>query len=131
MQDALAILAFGQPVTLLSARGAALYAGSAWWRGLMESACRRHPEVSVIDVLDCADAAGLALGALRIGQRHIVLQPSAPGWAAVVAVATSLGAEVRSTRPPALDMARPDASRLLPGWLRGELSAGDSRRTLG
>ena len=80
LADARTVLAVGAPVTLLSAAGAALYAGCGWWRALIARARAEHPDIPIDDILDCADAPGLALGALRIGQRRIVLDPAAPGW---------------------------------------------------
>ena len=80
LADARTVLAVGAPVTLLSGAGAALYAGCGWWRALIARARTEHPDIPIDDILDCADAPGLALGALRIGQRRIVLDPAAPGW---------------------------------------------------
>ena len=88
-------------VTLLSAQGAALYAGCGWWRALVEAARARHPNVPCIDILDCADGTGQALAALRIGVSRLVLWPEAPGRAAVVAIANSLGGFVLASAPPA------------------------------
>jgi hypothetical protein len=124
LDDARTVLAAGQPVTLLSARGAALFAGCAWWRALIEQARREFPAVPFSDILDCADASGLALSAIRLGQRRIALDPQGPGWNAVAAIAASHGGEVLTHRPPALDMSEPGAVRRLPGWL------GDSRRVV-
>lgn len=87
-------------VTLLSAPGAALYAGCGWWRALVEAARARHPNVPCMDILDCADATGHALAALRIGVARLVLRPEAPGRAAVVAIAESLGGFVLPEPPP-------------------------------
>ncbi len=85
LDDAVAALAearsAGHAVTLLSAPGAALYAGCGWWRALVEAARSRHPDVSCTDILDCADATGHALAALRIGVTRLVLWPDAPGRA--------------------------------------------------
>lgn len=104
-------------MTLLSSAGAALFAGSGWWRALIDRARSEFPVVQFSDILDCADASGLALGALRIGQRSIVLHAAAPGWSSVAAIAASLGGEVLTFRPVALDMSEPGAVRQLPGWL--------------
>jgi hypothetical protein len=102
--DAVAALAKaaaeGTPVTLLSAPGAALYAGCGWWRALIESARAEFPNVACIDVLDCADATGHALAALRIGVSRLVLWPEAPGRDAVVSIAESLGGFVLAAAPP-------------------------------
>jgi hypothetical protein len=120
------VLAFRQPVTLLSPRGAALFAGTLWWRALLKRLREGQPEIPLHDILDCADASGLALGALRIGQRSIVLDPTAPGWAAVTAVAASLGGEVLAVPPLALDMSNPADVRRLQDWLQVRPAPRDS-----
>jgi hypothetical protein len=124
------VLAAGRAVTLLSAPGAALYAGCGWWRALVERARSEHPGIAVDDILDCADASGLALGALRSGQRLIVLDPIAPGWRSVASIAASLGGAVLGVRPPALDMANRGAARGLHDWLHTR-SDGDSGGAVG
>jgi hypothetical protein len=126
LADARAVLAVGRAVTLLSAPGAALFAGCGWWRAVIERARSEHAGVPIDDILDCADASGLALGALRVGQRRIVLGPTAPGWHAVAAIAASLGGEVLTLRPPALDMAERNAVRRLHDWLHVRTTPGDS-----
>lgn len=110
-------LAPGRPVTLLSAPGAALYAGCLWWRALIEEATAGRPDPSVIDVLDCADASGRALAAIRAGQRGLCLCPTAPGFATIGAIAAERGLLLLAAPPAALDLARPDAPRRLLAWL--------------
>lgn len=121
--DAAAALAPGRAVTLLSAPGAALFAGAGWWRALVEQALEDRAEASrsvpVHDILDCADDASQALAALRLGQRWLVLQPDAPGFAAAAAIATARGGGVLAAAPPALDLAQPSARERLDGWLAG------------
>jgi hypothetical protein len=124
-------LAAGRPVTLLSARGAGLFAGCGWWRAVIERARAEFAAVPFADILDCADAPGLALGALRIGQRLIVLDPDAPGRDAVAAIAASLGGALLSSRPPALDMANRAAARRLHDWMRMRTAPGDSGDAVG
>ncbi len=119
LADARIALGIGAPVMLLSAPGAALYAGCGWWRALITHARAEFADAIMIDALDCADASGLALAALRIGQHVVVLVPDAPGWAAVAAIAGACGGLVLADRPPALDLAGRGAIRRLPGWLRG------------
>ena len=131
LADARAVLAAGRPVTLLSAPGAALFAGCGWWRAVIERARSDFPDVPARDVLDCAEASGYALGALRAGQRCIVLSPRAPGFRSVVAIAASIGGEVLTLRPPALDMAERTAARRLHVWLQVRTTPGDSRGALG
>jgi hypothetical protein len=131
LAHARAALAMGRPVTLLSSPGAALFAGCGWWRAVVGRARSEHPGIPMEDVLDCADAPGLALGALRIGQHLLVLDPISPGWQSVAVVAASLGGEVLTSRPPALDMADRDAARRLADWLQARTAQGDSGGVVG
>jgi len=130
LADARRVLAFGQPVTLLSAHGAALFAGSGWWRALLRRIREEHRDIAITDILDCADASGLALGALRIGQLAIVLDAAAPGWSSVASIAASLGGEVLIVRPPALDMSNPAEAWRLKDWLQAHAAPGDSGHTV-
>ena len=104
---------------MLSARGAALYAGCLWWRELIAAARAAHPATPAYDVLDCADAPGTAMAALRAGQRLLVLDAACPGFASVRGAAATLGTRVLPHAPPALDLAEPGARRRLAGWLVG------------
>jgi hypothetical protein len=97
--DARAALAAEQPVTLLSAPGAALSAGCLWWRELVARARAAHPATPAIDVLDCADGAGQAMAALRVGVVRLVLWPGAPGWHSVAAIAAARGGFVLPEAP--------------------------------
>jgi hypothetical protein len=123
LAQARAALAPGLPVTLLSAPGAALYAGCGWWRALVRAASEERPGADPADILDCADAPGRALEALRIGQRALVLLPGAPGRDEVAATAAAHGAALLDARPPALDLGDPRAARDLARWLRGRDAA--------
>jgi hypothetical protein len=116
--DAHAALAPGLPVTLLSAPGAALAGGCLWWREMIAAARAAHPESEATDILDCADASGLAMGALRSGVCRLVLWPDAPGWAGVAAIAERQGGFVLPHAPAALDLAQRNAIRRLHAWLR-------------
>ena len=101
----------GVAVTLISAPAAASYAGCGWWRALMLAAGSEH------DLLDCGEAAGYAMAALRVGQRGLVLHANTPALAAVIGAAATMGATVLTLRPDALDLAEPGAARHLPAWL--------------
>jgi hypothetical protein len=118
LADARAAVAPGRPVTLLSAPGAGLYAGCLWWRSLVEQVRRE----GVTDILDCADASGLALAALRAGVTRLVLWPRAPGWAEIAEIAETLGGCVLPEAPPAPDLAQHGAERRLAAWLSGAVS---------
>jgi len=123
LDDVRTALRPGRPVILLSAPGAALYAGCLWWRALIARGRAEFPDSAAgdvpADVLDCAGAPGHAMAALRVGQLGLVLDPACPAFAAVTAAAATLGATVLPGRPPALDLATPGAARLLAGWLAG------------
>jgi hypothetical protein len=124
VEDAVAALAPGLPVTLLSAPGAALYGGCLWWREMVAAARARHKHTTThehtnaIDILDCADASGQAMGALRSGVCRLVLWPDAPGWDAVASIAQLQGGFVLPQAPIALDLGQRNATRRLHDWLR-------------
>lgn len=118
LADGQAALAAGLPVTLVSAPAAAVFAGAAWWLALAAELRRTHPAFGFPDVLDCADAPGLAAQALRLGQRRIAFSSPFPGLVArIAALGADCGAEVLPCLPPALDLARPGARHRLPIWL--------------
>ena len=112
LADAVAALGEALPVTLLSAPGAASFVGAGWWRALIARARAAHPHTQCQDVLDCADAPGHAMAAIRLGQAILVLDPACPAFPRVATLATVL-----PTRPPALDLAERGAARHLRAWL--------------
>lgn len=130
-EQARTALAPGLPVLLLSALGAAAYAGAGWWRSMIDQALAAHggpgaPRPSnAPDALDCSDLAGRALEALSVGCRIIVLHPC-PAYPAIVERAGLVSARVLSARPPALDLAEPGAERRVTAWL-ARSSAGGGR----
>ena len=115
LPDLLLALAPGLPVTLLSGPGAAIYAGCGWWRALMRLGAGDNP-----DILDCADAPGRAMEALRVGCRLLVLHPAVPAWTLVESRAATVGATLLAERPAALDLADRRAARRLTAWLQGD-----------
>jgi hypothetical protein len=112
-------LAPGRPLVLISAQSAAGYAGCLWWRALADLAAAEAPGLVVADVLDCGDAPGWAMAALRVGCRALVLAPECPAWARVVAAADGVGAIVLPQRPAVLDMGQSGAGKNLSAWLGG------------
>ncbi|WP_207191724.1 hypothetical protein [Paracraurococcus ruber] len=109
---------------LLSAPGAGGSLGAPWFLALVAAAAASHPDVIHRAVLDCADAPGPALLALRSGVAEVVLDPGCPAFGQVAAVAAALGARLRPARPPALDLGaldlrRPAARARLAAWLAG------------
>lgn len=109
-------------VLLLSAPGAGGFAGPAWFLGVVRAAAAAHPGVAPYAALDCADAPGTALAALRAGVRMVLLDGACPGFAAVSAAAAEVGAQVLPGRPASLDIGgldlrrRDDLARLA-AWL--------------
>lgn len=124
LAQANAALAEALPVTLLSAPGAASFAGPGWWRALIVRARAAHPHTPCQDVLDCADAPGHAMAAIRLGQAILVLDPACPAFARIASLATVL-----PVRPPALDLAERGAARRLRAWLTRQ-QEDDSRAAL-
>lgn len=132
--DVAAALAAAGPrgVLLLSAPGAAGSLGAAWFLAMIEAGIGQAapgreapgPDVSWLAVLDCGDAPGHALAALRAGVRRLILDPGCPAFATMAGAAAEAGATVWPARPPALDLGtldlrRPRARRLLAAWLTG------------
>lgn len=122
LPHALQALAPDRPVTLLSAPGAASYAGCAWWRAVVEAALAARPGAVASDVLDCADAPGRALEALSAGCRLIVLHPG-PAWADIASRAKTCGARLLVAAPAALDLGWRGEERRLAAWLGTEAAA--------
>lgn len=112
-----AAAAAGCGVTLLSAPGAAGYAGFGWWRALIAAARAAVPDVPVEDVLDCDDLAGIAVEALHAGCPAIVFTGNDAQAGQLAALAAACGARMLRAAPPALDLALPGAHRRLPVWL--------------
>lgn len=107
----------GRPVTLLSAPGAAGYAGIGWWRALVAAARAAEPDAVADDVLDCGELAGIAVAALHAGCPAIVFTGSEAQAARLAALAGVCGARMLRAAPPALDLALPGARRHLAAWL--------------
>ena len=108
------VLALQQPVLLLSAPGAASYAGAAWWRALIGQTGHAP------DAIDCADQPGRALEALALGCRIVILHPTP---ASPVVADRAGSALILTARPLSLDLADRGARRHLDRWLRGDSTA--------
>jgi len=112
LADALASLeaaaSLGRPVVLLSAPGAAAYAGAAWFRALVALARERWPAAAATAMLDCDDRAELVQGALREGLADLVFTGPAATAARLADIAGQQGARLHRRRPESLDIARPE-----------------------
>ncbi len=123
--DAALAAAGPRGVLLLSAHGAGAFAGHRWFVTMVAEARRRHPAVACAAALDCADAAGSALAAVRAGVGIIVLDGACPAFAAVAAAAAEVGAHILPSRPVAFDLGQTDLRRrddraALADWLAME-----------
>jgi len=130
LADARVALAPGQAVTLLSGEAATLYAGCGWWRALTAAARTEFPAVPIADLLDCGDASGQALAAVRIGLRALILTLDAPARTRVAAIVAGLGGVLLAERPSALDLADPASHRRLHEWVRPRIGPDDSGAAL-
>jgi hypothetical protein len=111
VNQARAALAAGRPVTLLSAPNAAMFGGCLWWRALL-----READFAGLSLLDCGDAPGRALEAIRLGLPGVILTAS-DAYAAVAIIAAEAGAVMLRQAPPALDLGQRQAERELMAWL--------------
>lgn len=99
--QAVRALAGDVPLRFLSAAGAAAYLGPNGFRAILGTEWPRA-------ILDCGDAPGHALDALRLGCPAVVLAPEVPAFGALSGIAAGQGAALLGTRPPHLDLARVD-----------------------
>jgi hypothetical protein len=97
----------GQFVVLDSPPSGALSLGAPVFLAIIEAAAKDAPGARFEAVLDCGDAPGAALGALRAGVPVIRLAASAPIFAKIADIARKMSARAES-EPPAgevLDLA--------------------------
>jgi hypothetical protein len=92
-------------LVLLSAPGAGIYAGAGWFNALCRQAAATRPELSVRAMLDCGDAPGAVLGALRAGLPAIIFTGEATIAARLGRLAADRSARLLTSAPAALDMA--------------------------
>lgn len=106
------------PIVLYSAEGAAAYAGAAWFSAVVAAARSDYPTARCEAVLDCGDHAGLALAALRLGCRAIVLRGPAALRGKIAAIAKVRAARLVSGPKEALDLRHcPDPESAVMTWL--------------
>ncbi|EKN00143.1 MULTISPECIES: hypothetical protein [Acidocella] len=106
-------LAPGLAVTLLSAPGAALIMGAAWWCALLRDSGHAGPSL-----LDCADAPGRAAEALALGCQGLILAPC-PAWPEIATQARRNGAILLATAPAYLELRLKPCEKRLISWLGG------------
>lgn len=107
-------------LVLLSAPGAGLFAGAAWFAALAAAAGR--PGLPMLALLDCGPAAGAVLAAFRAGIPAAVFTGGDAIAASLEGIAAEYGAILLRRAPPALDLAgfRPGSPSLqhrLAAWV--------------
>jgi hypothetical protein len=90
-----------RPVVLSSAPGAGGYAGAGWFRALVEAARAAVPEARFSAFLDCGDAAGPALAALRAEVEGVLFIGRADVAGRLADIARQHGARLDTVRPAA------------------------------
>ena len=95
-----AAAALGVPVVLVGPPGG----GALWFAHMAEAARAAVPGAEAIAVLDCADRAGDAQGALAAGARYVLFSGPAEVAERLAGIAARSGAVVLPSLAPALDL---------------------------
>jgi hypothetical protein len=110
--------ALASPLVLRSASGAGGTLGVGWFAGLSEILAERHPDLDLTIVLDVADEAGTALGALRRGLKCLRFTGRPEVAAKLAAIAATSGARLDEDTRTALDLlGRADPGGAAQDWL--------------
>ncbi len=120
--DALAAVAaageLDAPLTMISAPGAAAYAGPGWFLEIVTQSRAAAPGLTIAGLLDCADHAGHAMAALRAGAEAIIFTGDDRVAAKLSAIARETSAVVIRARPSAFDPGDvPDKQAACREWL--------------
>lgn len=105
-----AAAALGMPVRIQSAPGAGAYAGVGWFERVVATAHAEAPAVELTAVLDCGDAPGAVLEAVRWLKepgRHtlcLCFTGDAATAARLAEIAGAAGIELARACPPGLDL---------------------------
>ena len=92
-------------VELRSQPGAAATMGPLWFQQMMAEVEAEFSDLSIDGILDCGDAPGYALAALRQGLKHIRLSASRATLRKIEEIARRCAARVETRLTPALDLA--------------------------
>ncbi|MBI3453192.1 MAG: hypothetical protein HY057_10295 [Rhodospirillales bacterium] len=113
-----AAAALGRPVTLLSPPGAAGYAGPMYFGEMIAAARAEFPHAEIEAILDCGDAPGHVLGALRYGLKTLRFTGPHAAAAKLAEIAAASGARLIAGEIPALDLhGRDNAEAVCRAWL--------------
>lgn len=103
----------GAALTLVSAPNCASTAGVGWFQALVDKARVDYPDLDIVGVLLCGDAAGRALQAMAHGVRHLVVDPNCPALERLRDIASQRGACLMTAPPDSANLgltADPDAA---------------------
>jgi hypothetical protein len=96
-------------LTVASAPGAAMQAGPAWFKAVIDEARAAHPDVALTAILDCGGEPGAVMAGLRAGLKYFRFS----GPAAVRAKLVAMGAAFAEPAEMVLDLRearRPEAA---------------------
>jgi hypothetical protein len=105
-----AAASLGLPVAIQSAAGAGAYAGVAWFERLVATAHAETPAVELTAVLDCGDAPGAVLEAVRWLKEpgryklRLCFTGDAATAARLAEIAAAAGLDLVRESPPGLDL---------------------------
>lgn len=115
----------GLDVTLASAPGAAGHAGAGWWVALAAALRAEFPEVPFVPVLDCGEAPGHVLAAIRMGCSDIAFSGPDDVTDRLSDIAAQVGARIHPPVAEALDLRGVRRSRdAVTAWLKAADAAG-------
>lgn len=86
----------GRAAFLCSPQGASAWLGAGYWAALQRRARQEFPDLDFTLALDCGDAAGDVMAAIRTGVVVIVFRGAAEVLAKLQDMARQAGAEVRA-----------------------------------
>jgi hypothetical protein len=109
----------GVPVTLISAPDAAASMGPGWFSAITKCLGDTYPELELEAVLDCGDAVGFALAALRRGVKAIVFSGGTSTTKKLEDIAHAYNARIMKRPKQILDPRREqDIDTTLRHWLQ-------------
>ncbi len=115
----------GVPMTLVSAPGAAGHAGAGWWTALVAILREEYPDVAFVAVLDCGQAPGQVLAAIRAGCADIAFNGPDDVTARLDDIAAQAGSRLHRPIGRVLDLRGIRRSRdAVTAWLTGVPASG-------
>ena len=91
-------------MTVLTPVNAGQYAGPAYYFEMLRALEREFPAARLRAVLDCGDDAAIAVAALELGWRAVILRGNATARARVGDIANRLKSELLARRPAAVEL---------------------------